>query len=110
MNEIVNNFFLTRDKFMPKLHLKQLRFCYSACGPFTKHCERIQKFKETVDLNISIIKNAEKACFVHDAGYASSKDLAKKIISDKLSKDRAYKIALNPRYVGKQKGLASMVY
>ena len=29
---------------MSKLHLKQPGFTYSACGPFTKHCERIQKF------------------------------------------------------------------
>ena len=28
---------------MPELHLKQAGFTYSACGPFTKHCQRIQK-------------------------------------------------------------------
>ena len=32
---------------MPELHLKQPGFPYSACGSFTKHCERIQKFRET---------------------------------------------------------------
>ena len=32
------------ENFMSKLHLKQPGFTYSACGPFTKHCERIQKF------------------------------------------------------------------
>ena len=68
MNEIVNNFFLTRDKFMPKLHLKQPGFCYSACGPFTKHCERIQKFKETVDLNISIKKTQKKLVLIMTPG------------------------------------------
>ena len=36
MNEIVNNFLLTDDKFMPELHLKQLVFTYGACGPFTR--------------------------------------------------------------------------
>ena len=45
MNKIANNFFLTGDKFMPKLHLRQQGFAYSACGPFTKHHERIQKFR-----------------------------------------------------------------
>ena len=36
MNEIVNNFLLVGDKFMPEMHLKQPWFTYSACGPFTK--------------------------------------------------------------------------
>ena len=31
---------------MPEMHLKQPRFTYSACGPFTKNKERIQKFKK----------------------------------------------------------------
>ena len=49
MNEIVDKFLLAGDKFMPDLHLKQPGFTYSACGPFTKNKERIQKFKETGD-------------------------------------------------------------
>ena len=51
MNEIVNNFLLAGDKFMPEMHLKQPRFTHSASGPFTKNKERIQKFKETEDTN-----------------------------------------------------------
>ena len=35
---------------MPELHLRQPGFAYSACGLFTKHLERIQKFKETENL------------------------------------------------------------
>ena len=46
MNEAVNKFLLAGDKFMPEIHLKQPRFSYSACGPFTKNKERILKFKE----------------------------------------------------------------
>ena len=46
MNEIVNTFLLAGDKFMPEIHLKQLEFTYSACRPFIKNKERIQKFKE----------------------------------------------------------------
>ena len=34
---------------MPEMHLKQPRFTYSACGPFTKNKERIKKFKQTGD-------------------------------------------------------------
>ena len=43
MNKIINKFLLTRDKYILELHLKQPGFTYSACGPFTKHRERIQK-------------------------------------------------------------------
>ena len=32
---------------MPEMHLRQPRFSYSACGPFTKNKERIQKAKKT---------------------------------------------------------------
>ena len=49
MNEIVNKFLLAGDKFLPKMHLRQPQVVYSACGPFTKNKERIQKFKETGD-------------------------------------------------------------
>ena len=44
MNEIVNKFLLTGDKFMPEVHLKQLGFTYSACGPFIKSKERIEVY------------------------------------------------------------------
>ena len=47
MNEIVNKFFLAGDKYMPEMHLKQLGFTYSACGPFTRNKERIEKFIQT---------------------------------------------------------------
>ena len=35
----------------------------------------------------------QKACFAYDAAYSDSKDLAKRAISDKILKDRAYEIA-----------------
>ena len=46
MTNITNKFLLTGDKFMSELHLKQPGFTYSACEPFTKHHERIQKCRE----------------------------------------------------------------
>ena len=49
MNEIVNNFLLASDKLMPEMHLKQPGFTYSACRPFTKNKEKIQKFNKTGD-------------------------------------------------------------
>ena len=49
MNDIINKFLLAGDKFMPEVHLRKSEFTYSACGPFTKIKERIQKFKQTGD-------------------------------------------------------------
>ena len=42
--------------------------------------------------------------------YSIGKDLAKRTISDKILKDRAYESAIKPKYDGYQRGLASMVY
>ena len=43
MNKMIDKLLLTEDKFMTELHLKQPGFTYSACGPFTKHRERIKQ-------------------------------------------------------------------
>ena len=47
MNEIVNNFLLAGDKFMPEMHLKQTGLIYSSCGPFAKTRERIERLMQT---------------------------------------------------------------
>ena len=58
-----------------------------------------------------IFKNElDKACFQHDIAYGKSKDLVKITQSDKVLKDKAFKIASNPKYDGYQRGLASMFY
>ena len=68
MNGIVNKFLFVGDKFMPGIHLRQPRFTYSACGPFTKNKNRIQKFKETGDTSYIYKTELDKACFQHDSG------------------------------------------
>ena len=45
MNEIIRIFLLAGDKLMPEIYLRQPRFAYIACGPFTKNKTRIRKFK-----------------------------------------------------------------
>ena len=110
MNEIVNKFLLAGDKFMPEMHLKQLRFTYSSYGPFTKNKERIQKFKVTGDTNYIYKNELDKACCQHDMAYGDFKDFAKRTASDKVLKDKAFNIAKNPKYGGYQRGIASMVY
>ena len=95
---------------MPEMHLRQPQFTYSACGPFTKHKQRIQKFKETGDTNYIYKNELDKACFAHDASYSDSKDLTKRTVADKILRNRAFNIAKDPKYDGYQRGLASMVY
>ena len=109
MNEIVK-FLLMGDKFMPEMHLKQPGFTYSACGPFTKNNERIEKYMETGNSNIIYKNELDKACFQHDMAYRKSKDLVKRTQSDKVLKNKALQIASDPKYDGYQRGLASMVY
>ena len=75
MDEIVNKCYLGGDKFMPEIHLKQPRFTYRACGPFTRNRERIQKFKETRDSRYIYQNVLDKACFRLDVAYGDIKDV-----------------------------------
>ena len=95
---------------MPEMHLRQPQFTYSACGPFTKNKERIQKFKETGDTKYIYINELDKACFQHEMAYGDFKDLAKRTSADKVLRDEAFNIAKDPKYDGYQRRLASMVY
>ena len=110
MNNLINKFLLAGDKFMSEIHLRQPQFTYSACRLFTRHEERIQKFKETGDTNYVYENELDKACFVHDTAYSDNKDLTKRTIADKNLKNKAFRIAKDPKYDGYQRGLASMVY
>ena len=58
-----------------------------------------------------ILKNTfDAACFQHDSAYAKYKDRANGKQSDIVLKNKAVKIATDPRVTGYQRGLASMVY
>ena len=92
------------------MHLRQPGFTYSACGPFTKNKERIQKFKETGDTNYIYKNELDKACFQHDMAYGDFKDLTKRTAADKVLRHKAFKIASDQKYDGYQRELASMVY
>ena len=77
MNKIVNKFLIAGDKFMSEMHLRQPGFTHSACGPFTKNIERIQRFKETGYSRYIYQNDLDKACFQHDMDYADFKDLTR---------------------------------
>ena len=108
MNEIVNKFLLARDKFMPEMHLKQPGFLYSACGPFTKNKQRMQKFKGAGDSPYIYQDELDKACFQHNMDYGHFKDLNRRTAADKVLRDKAFSIAKNPKHDGYQRGVASM--
>ena len=95
---MLNKFLLAGDKFMPEMHLKQPGFTYSACDPFTKNKERIQKFMQTGNINYIYKNDLDKACFKHDMGYGKYKDLNKRTQSDKVLRHKAFKIAINPKH------------
>ena len=42
--------------------------------------------------------------------YGDFKGIKRRTASDKILRDKAFNIAKNPKYDGRQKGLASMVY
>ena len=63
MNNVINKFLLAGDKFMPEMHLRQPRFVYSPCGPFTRHKERIKEFKRKAIRVIFIEMNSIKLVF-----------------------------------------------
>ena len=107
MNETVK---LTGDRFLLEMHLRQSEFTYSACGPFTKSKERIQKFKETGGSRYIYQNKLDKAGFQHDMTYGGFKDLVRTVASDKIFRDKVFCITENPKHDRYQRGLVSMVY
>ena len=63
---------------MPEMHLKQPGFTYSACGPFTRNKERIEKFMQTGNTDFMYRNELDKSCFQDDMAYGKSKDLAER--------------------------------
>ena len=51
-----------------------------------------------------------EGCFQHDMAYGKSKNLVKRRQSNKVLKDKAFKIASDLNYDGYQRGLPSMLY
>ena len=98
------------DKLMPEMHLKPPGFTYSACSPFTKNKERIEKLMQTGNTDFIYKNELDKDCFQLDMAYGKSKDLVKRKHSDKVLKDKAFTIASNQRYDSYQRGLPSIFY
>ena len=97
MNEIINKFLLAGDEFMPDIHLRQPGLTYSARGPFTKNKEKIKKFMQTGNTDFIYKNELNKACFQHDMVYGKAKDLVRRTQSDKVLRDKVFKIASDPK-------------
>ena len=93
---------------MPRMHLKQPGFTYSACGPVARNKERTEKFMQTGNTDFIYKNELDKTCFQHDMSYGKKKDLTKRTQSDKILRDKVFKIARDPKYYGYQRGLASI--
>ena len=86
MNNVINKFLLAGDKFMPEIHLRQPQFTYSACGPFTRHEQRIQNFKETGDTNYIYMNELDKLVLLMTLHILIVKILQKKPLQIKILK------------------------
>ena len=75
-----------------------------------KKKERTEKFMDTGNADFICKNELDKACFQYDMAYGKSKDLAERTQSDKVLRDKAFKIPSDPKYDGYQRGLASIVY
>ena len=92
------------------MNLRQPGFTYSACGPFGKNEQRIQKFKETWDSQYICQNELDKAYFQDGMTYGDFEDLTRRKPSDKILRDKAFNIAKNSKYNEYYYRLASMVY
>ena len=107
---MINKFFIDLRKIYAWVAFEKPGLTCSACGPFTKHRERIKKFRETWNLKHLYRNELDKVCCARDAAYSDSKYLTKRTIPDKILKEKAYEIARSRKYDEYQIILASMVY
>ena len=63
-----------------------------------KNKERTEKFMQTGNTDFIYKNELDKACFQHNMAYGKSKGLTKRTQSDKVLRDKAFKIASDPRY------------
>ena len=65
---------------------------------------------QTKNANFIYKIELDKACFQHDMAYGKSEDLVKRTQSDEVLRDKAFRIASDPKHDCYQRRLASMVY
>ena len=109
--DIINRFLLIGDKFMPEMHLWDPKVKkYSACGPFTRHQQRIDDFMKDGKISHIAKNRLDAASFQHDSDYNKYKDSLNRKKYDVVLKNKALKFATDPKVNGYQRGIAAMVY
>ena len=69
---------------MPEIHFTQPQFTYSACGPFTTHKQRVQKFKKTGDTNYIYKIELDKLVLLMMRHILKVKILQKEVLQIKI--------------------------
>ena len=107
MESIINQFV---NSLPFELHLMDpLVGKYSACGPGTKHKERIKKYLQTGDVTNLFVNKLDAVCFDHDKGYAAVRDVAgRKPYDQKLIEDTE-KIVNDKSVDGYQRAYAALI-
>ena len=109
--DIINKFLLIGNKSMPEMQLWDLETKKdSACGPFTRHQQRINDFMKDGRLRHIAKNRLDAACLQHGCASNKYKDSLNRRKSDIFLKNKALKIATDPKVNGYQRGLAAMVY
>ena len=100
------------DKFMPEIHLKQPGFTYSACGQSQKTNKELKSLCrleiQTLFIKLNLIKHVFRMIWPIANQKIQQKEPKRTQL--KVLRDKAFKIASDPKYDGYQKGLASMIY
>ena len=100
-SDIINEFLLIGDKFMPEMHLWDPKVKkYSACGPFNKRQQRINEFVKDGRLSHIAKNKLDAACFQHGSAYNKYKNSVNRKKSDIVLKSKAYKIVVDPKVEG----------
>ena len=108
---IIYKFLLIGEKFMPEIHLWDHKVKkYSACGPFIRHQQRIDQFMTDERLSHIAKNKLDATCFRQDSAYNKYKDSVNRKQSNIVLRNKAFKIATDPKINGYQRGLAAMVY
>ena len=89
-----------KSRFIKEQEAKGLLSNLGIKTPLNK--ERIETFGNTGNTDYIYKNELDRACFQHDMAHGKTKDLEKRTQSEKILRDKAFKIASNPKYDGYQ--------
>ena len=87
-----------KSRFIKEQEAKGLLSNLGIKTPLNK--ERIETFGNTGNTDYIYKNELDRACFQHDMAYGKINYLEKRTQSEKVLRDKAFKIAKNPKYDG----------